>query len=188
MVKPAAGGLFRADVASRVERGLSNPAPDTTSRNLWETIRANVLTLFNAIVGTSFTILLLIGSWQDAHFGLAAVGNAEIGVMQEYRAKQSLGRLAVLEAPARVLCDGRVQDISTADVLRDDVNTGESDPVGKDAGTKLLYGSLIVAGRGTARVVRAGAESSASKLTAVAKRFALVNSEIRIASTGFWAG
>lgn len=205
--EPAAGGLTEADVASRVERGLSNQVPDSTSRSLWEIIRANVLTLFNAIVGTSFIILLLIGSWQDALFGLAALGNAVIGVVQEYRAKRSLDRLAVLEAPrARVLRDGTVQDIATADVVRDDVLvlrpgdqvtadadvlesaglesdesllTGESDPVDKDAGTEVLSGSIIVAGHGTARVVRVGAESFASKLTAEAKRFSLVNSEIR---------
>ncbi|WP_442784872.1 HAD-IC family P-type ATPase [Arthrobacter sp. CG_A4] len=204
---PAAAGLSAGEVASRVASGLANQVPDTTSRSLWEIIRANVLTLFNAIVVTSFTILLLLGSWQDALFGLAAAGNAVIGVVQEYRAKKSLDQLAVMDAPlARVLRDGDIQDIATAGVVRDDVVvlragdqvtadawvlesggleadesllTGESDPVDKDAGTEVLSGSTIVAGRGTARVIRVGAESFASKLTADAKRFSLVNSEIR---------
>ena len=204
---PAAAGLSRGDVASRMSSGLANRVPDTTSRSLWEIVRANVLTLFNAIVGTSFVFLLLLGSWQDALFGLAAVGNAVIGVVQEYRAKRSLDRLAVLEAPlARVLRDGSVEEIPTADVVLDDVLvlragdqvtadasvlesgglesdesllTGESDPVDKGAGTEVLSGSIIVAGRGTARVVRVGAESFSSKLAADAKRFSLVNSEIR---------
>ena len=204
---PAAAGLSRGDVATRMSRGLANRVPDATSRSLWEIIRANVLTLFNAIVGTSFVILLLLGSWQDALFGLAAVGNAVIGVVQEYRAKRSLDRLAVLEAPlARVLRDGTVQEIPTADVVLDDVLvlragdqvtadasvlesgglesdesllTGESDPVDKDAGSEVLSGSIIVAGRGTARVVRVGADSFSSRLAADAKRFSLVNSEIR---------
>ena len=119
---PAAAGLSRGDVASRMSSGLANRVPDTTSRSLWEIVRANVLTLFNAIVGTSFVFLLLLGSWQDALFGLAAVGNAVIGVVQEYRAKRSLDRLAVLEAPlARVLRDGSVEEIPTADVVLDDV-------------------------------------------------------------------
>ncbi|HEX9088357.1 MAG TPA: HAD-IC family P-type ATPase [Arthrobacter sp.] len=204
---PAANGLSRGDVASRVSSGLDNRVPDATSRSLWEIIRANVLTLFNAIVGTSFILLLLLGSWQDALFGLAAAGNAVIGVVQEYRAKRSLDRLAVLEAPlARVLRDGTVQEIPTADVVLDDVLvlragdqvtadasvlesgglesdesllTGESDPVDKDPGADVLSGSIIVAGRGTARVVRVGAESFSSRLAADAKRFSLVNSEIR---------
>ncbi|AOT05346.1 HAD-IC family P-type ATPase [Arthrobacter sp. U41] len=204
---PAAAGLSQGEVASRMRHGLANLVPDTTSRSLWEIIRANVLTLFNAIVVTSFILLLLLGSWQDALFGLAAVGNAVIGVVQEYRAKRSLDRLAVLEAPlARVLRDSTVQEIATADVVLDDVLvlragdqvtadavvlesggleadesllTGESDPVDRGTGTEVLSGSIIVAGRGTARVVRVGAESFASKLAADAKRFSLVNSEIR---------
>ncbi|MDR7085141.1 cation-transporting ATPase E [Arthrobacter ginsengisoli] len=207
MSGPPAGGLSRGDVASRMRHGLANQAPDATSRSLWEIVRANVLTLFNAIVGTSFVLLLLLGSWQDALFGLSAVGNSVIGVVQEYRAKVSLDRLAVLEAPrARVLRDGTVQEIATADVVLDDVLvlragdqvtadaavlesggleadesllTGESDPVDREVGSEVLSGSIIVAGRGTARVVRVGAESFASRLTADAKRFSLVNSEIR---------
>ena len=71
-----------------------------------------MLTLFNAIVGTRFGGLLVLGSWQDALFGQAAVGNAVIGVVHEDRAKRSPDRLAVLEAPlARVLRDGSVQEI-----------------------------------------------------------------------------
>ncbi len=194
-------------MTSRVERGLTNRVPDTTSRSLWQIFRANVFTLFNAIVGTCFLLLLLLGQWQDALFGLAAAGNAVIGVVEEYRAKKSLDRLAVLGAPhARVLREGEIHDIATADVVRDDVMvlragdqvtadaavlestglevdesllTGESDPVDKDPGSEVLSGSIVVAGHGTARVVRVGAASFASRLTADARRFSLVNSEIR---------
>ncbi|HEX9228902.1 MAG TPA: HAD-IC family P-type ATPase [Arthrobacter sp.] len=204
---PAATGLSGGEVSSRMRHGLANVVPDATSRSLWEIVRANVLTLFNAIVGTSFVVLLVLGSWQDALFGLAAVGNSVIGVVQEYRAKRSLDRLAVLEAPvARVLRDGSVQEIPTADVVLDDVLvlragdqvtadasvlesggleadesllTGESDPVDKDAGTEVLSGSILVAGRGMARVIRVGADSFSSRIAADAKRFSLVNSEIR---------
>lgn len=163
--------------------------------------------MFNAIVAGSFVLLLLLGEWRDALFGFAAVSNAVIGVVQEYRAKRSLDRLAVLDAPyARVLRDGSVQDIAIQDVVLDDVIvlrtgdqvsadaavleseglqidesllTGESDPVDKGPGTEALSGSSVVAGQGRARVVRVGADSFASRLTAEAKRFSLVNSEIR---------
>ncbi|MGY3319352.1 HAD-IC family P-type ATPase [Arthrobacter sp. TE12232] len=205
--QPTVTGLSQGEVATRVEHGLTNRVPDTTSRSLWQIFRANVFTLFNAIVGTSFLLLLLLGQWQDALFGLAAVSNAVIGVVEEYRAKKSLDRLAVLNAPlARVLREGQIHDIATADVVRDDVLvlragdqvtadaavlessglevdesllTGEADPVDKDAGTEVLSGSIVVAGHGTARVVRVGAESFASRLTVDARRFSLVNSEIR---------
>ncbi|WP_261792385.1 HAD-IC family P-type ATPase [Arthrobacter sp. PM3] len=190
-----------------MERGLTNRVPDTTSRSLWQIFRANVFTLFNAIVGTSFLLLLLLGQWRDALFGLAAVGNAVIGVVEEYRAKKSLDRLAVLDAPrARVLREGKIHDIATAEVVRDDVLvlragdqvtadavvlssaglevdesllTGEADPIDKDKGAEVLSGSIVVGGHGRAKVVRVGTASFASKLTTDARRFSLVNSEIR---------
>ena len=81
-----------------------------------------MLTLFNGIVGGCFLLLLLLGQWQDALFGFAAVSNAVIGVVQEYRAKRLLDRLAVLDAPrARVLRDGLGQAIAVANVVLDDV-------------------------------------------------------------------
>jgi cation-transporting ATPase E len=204
-------GLSADDVAARVKAGSTNLMPDFSSRSLWDIFRANVLTLFNAIVAGSFLLLLLLGQWRDALFGFAAVSNALIGVVQEYQAKKSLDRLAVLNSPrARVLRDGVVQEIDVEDVVEDDVLvlragdqvaadavmveadglevdesllTGESDPVGKGAGTEVLSGSSVVSGQGRASVIRVGAESFASRLTVEAKRFSLVHSEIRAGLT-----
>ncbi|WP_426225959.1 HAD-IC family P-type ATPase [Pseudarthrobacter sp. DSP2-3-2b1] len=204
---PAGSGLSAADVRERTLAGLANGEPEESSRSLWQIFRANVLTLFNAIVGTCFLLLLVLGQWKDALFGFAAVSNAVIGVVQEYRAKKLLDRLAVLDAPlARVLRDGLVQEIPVAGVVLGDVAvlqagdqivadalildedgleidesllTGESDPIGKDRGSSVLSGSTVTAGQGRARVVAVGAGSYASRLTAEAKRFSLVNSEIR---------
>ncbi|WP_254678948.1 hypothetical protein [Arthrobacter sp. 24S4-2] len=133
--------------------------------------------------------------------------NAVIGVVQEYRAKRLLDRLAVLDAPrARVLREGHVQEVAVSDVVLDEVTvlqagdqvvadaviiggdrleideallTGESDPAGKARGSTVRSRSTITAGQGVARVVGVGSGSYASQLTAEAKRFPLVNSEIR---------
>lgn len=204
---PAGSGLSTAEVKERTLAGLANAAPEESSRSLWLILRSNVLTLFNGIVGGCFLLLLLLGEWKDALFGFAALSNAVIGVTQEYRAKRLLDKLAVLDAPrARVLRDGRVQEVAVADVVMDDVCvlqagdqvvadgiiiddeglemdesvlTGESVPVDKDRGSAVLSGSTVTAGQGRARVVAVGAGSYASRLTAEAKRFSLVNSEIR---------
>lgn len=200
-------GLTSADVLERTSAGRINRVPGTTSRSLWEIVRANVLTLFNGIVAGCFILLLVLDQWRDALFGFSALGNSLIGIVQEYRAKKSLDRLAILHAAeSKVVRDGRPQRIPADALVPDDIVllsageqvsadlrlldggyvevdesflTGESEPVSKAPGAVLLSGSLIMAGSGRAAVFRAGPDTFAYKLTAEAKRFSLVTSEIR---------
>jgi len=199
-------GLTRAEVAERVRRGEANGGAQPTSRSLAQILRANVLTRFNAILGALLVAILAFGELQDAIFGLVLVFNALIGIAQELRAKRTLDRLAVLSAPrARVVRDGEEVEIATEEVVRDDLLvlaagdqvvvdgvveeaagleldesllTGESDPVDKRPGAKLLSGSFAVAGRGLYRATEVGAQSYARKLAAEARRFAPVRSEL----------
>jgi cation-transporting ATPase E len=204
---PEIDGLSSAAVSERVSEGLTNAVSRVSSRSVWDIVRANVFTLFNAIVAGSFALLLVLGQWRDALFGLAAVSNAVIGVVQEYRAKRALDALAVLNSPrARVVRDGVEVEVAVEDVVLDDLLvlrtgdevtadgvvlesealeidesllTGESDPVAKAAGAEALSGSSVLSGQGRVRVTRVGADSFASRLTTEAKRFSLVASEIR---------
>ena len=205
--RPGPGGLSSAEVLERTRAGRVNSVPFAASRTVWQIIRANVLTLFNGIVACSFLLLFILDQWRDALFGLSAVGNSVIGIVQEYRAKRSLDQLAVLHAArSRVLRDGVRQEIPAAGLVPDDLVvlgagdqvtadlqlvdddylevdesflTGESEPVGKHPGDRLLAGTLILAGGGVARVVKVGEETFAYRLTSEARRFSLVTSEIR---------
>lgn len=116
----------------RVERGQNNVMPSDTGRSFWRIMQANLFTLFNLIVGGSFALLLVLGYWQDALFGFFVIANVVIGVAQEFRAKLTLSRLAVLNAPrARVLragdagssdsANGEVHEIAVGDVVLDDI-------------------------------------------------------------------
>ncbi|MBG0740748.1 HAD-IC family P-type ATPase [Paeniglutamicibacter antarcticus] len=200
-------GLDAGQVGSRTAAGLTNAVPHEGSRSIRQILRANLFTLFNAVLGGCLVVVLLVGDPRDALFGFIVVANVAIGVVQEFRAKRILDKLAVLHAPkARVLREGAWQELAVRAVVHDDVLvlrtgdqvpadarvlsadgleldesllSGESDSVSKAAGDDVLAGSSIVAGSGTARVIRVGAESYANKLTAEAKRFSLVNSEIR---------
>ena len=200
-------GLAAAEVAERVAYGRTNAYQADSSRSIGSIIRANVFTIFNAIVGSCFAVLLLLGRWQDAIFGLSALANTIIGVWQEFRAKAALDRLALLNAPtARVLRDGVADEIHPTAVVIDDILvlragdqiaadaeviharglqvdesmlTGESDAVDKRPGDEALSGSIVVAGEGMARVIRVGADSYANRFAAEAKRFSLVSSELR---------
>lgn len=200
-------GLAAHEVAERIADGRTNAFVQDTSRSVRSIVRANVLTLFNGIILACFLVLFAIGRWQDALFGFSAIANAVIGSVQEYRAKRALDRLALLNAPtARVVRDAVEVEIDVAAVVMDDLLvlragdqvpadgvvvtsgglqldesmlTGESDAVGKSPGDRVLSGSVVVAGEGSAYVDRVGAESFANSLAAEAKRFSLVASELR---------
>ncbi|MBX7444551.1 MULTISPECIES: HAD-IC family P-type ATPase [unclassified Arthrobacter] len=200
-------GLSTAEVLERTHSGQVNSVPAATSRSVWDIVRANVFTLFNAIVGGSFLLLLVLGQWRDALFGLSAISNALIGIIQEYRAKRSLDQLAILHAAtSRVIRNGARTEIPSGELVADDLVvlsagdevtadlqlldgaslevdesllTGESEPVPKLPGDVLLSGSLVLGGNGYARVLRVGPATFASGLAAEARRFSLVTSEIR---------
>jgi cation-transporting ATPase E len=200
-------GLNAAEVAERVAQGRANDVPAASARSLWQIIRANVFTPFNALLGTMLALILLVGPLQDALFGIVIVLNSAIGIVQEVRAKRTLDRLAVLTAPrARVLREGEVLDKDVREVVLDDLLevtagnqivvdgdlllarglevdesllTGESDPVEKAPGDRVLSGSFAVAGWGRYRATRVGRDAYAVRLAEEARRFALTKSELR---------
>jgi cation-transporting P-type ATPase E len=201
-----ASGLSSAEVADRRSRGLGNTDTEHTSRSVAEILRANILTRFNFILGVLLALILAAGDPQDALFGIVLVANALIGIVQELRAKLTLDRLAVLSAPrVRVIRDSTRQEIAVEElvsgdlvtvrpgdqlvadgVVRDSAGmqadesllTGESEPVAKQVGGRLLSGSFVVAGGGDYQATDVGAEAYARKLAAEARRFALVRSEL----------
>ena len=151
-------------------------------------------------------MILVWGEWKDALFGIVLVTNALIGIAQELRAKRTLDRLAVLSAPrVRVIRDGAPREIAVEELVADDLVdlragdqlvadgvvrdsaslqadesllTGESEPVDKRAGDRLLSGSFVVAGSGGYQATGVGAEAYARKLAAQARRFTVVRSEL----------
>ena len=71
-------GLDDDAVQTRVEQGQTNRTDESTSRSVGSIIRANVFTLFNAIILTAMVVVLLTGSWKDAVFGLVIIINTGI--------------------------------------------------------------------------------------------------------------
>src|SRR6516162_4868864 len=199
-------GLSSAQVTERRSRGLTNAGGERTSRSVAEILRANILTRFNLILGVLLAVILVWGEPPDALFGIVLVTNALIGIGQELRAKRTLDRLAVLSAPrVRVIRDGAPAEIAVEQLVADDLVdvragdqlvadgvvrasaslqadesllTGESEPVGKQAGDRLLSGSFVVAGSGGYQATGVGAAAYARQLAAEARRFTLVRSEL----------
>jgi len=193
-------------VATRIALGQTNVSGERTSRTVGEILRANIVTRFNFILGALLAAILAVGQLQDALFGIVLVANALIGIVQELRAKRTLDRLAVLNAPhARVVRDGAEHEVPVEDVVLDDLVslltgdqivadgivrttaglqvdesllTGEAEPVDKNPGEQLLSGSFVVAGAGRYQATAVGADAYARKLAVDARRFTLAQSEL----------
>ena len=205
-VDPAVG-LASAEVEERRAEGRTNAAPPSPVRSLGEIVRANVFTPVNAIMLSLFVLILVARSPRDALFVGVVLSNSVIGIVQEIRAKRALEKLAILNAPrAAVVRDGETQEIAAEEIVADDIIdissgsqivvdgevvsaiglevdesllTGEADPVDKEIGAQVMSGSFVSAGSGRVRATGIGAESYASKLSEEARRFTLVNSDLR---------
>ncbi|MEU9475608.1 HAD-IC family P-type ATPase [Streptomyces sp. NPDC048191] len=200
-------GLTAAQVAERVARGQVNDVPVRSSRSLGAIVRANVFTRFNAIIGVLWLITLFAAPVQDSLFGFVILANTGIGIVQEWRAKQTLDSLAVIgEARPTVRRAGTAVEVATNEIVLDDLIeigpgdkivvdgvcaeadgleidesllTGEADPVVKRPGDPVMSGSFVVAGGGAFTATEVGREAYAARLAEEASRFTLVHSELR---------
>ena len=201
-------GLTSAEVDQRVAAGQVNTLPHAPDRTVGQIIRANVINPVNGIVGFMLVLIIIAdGIGPDMLFGGVIITNSVIGIIQELRARSALNRLAVLTAPhavlmrngeqfesgveevvlddllilapgAQVVVDGEVVE-STGLELNESLLTGESDPEHKAVGAQVLSGSFVSSGSGKYRAVKIGADSYAASLAQEARKFSLVNSELR---------
>ena len=189
-------GLTDEEVRQRVEEGLTNRADISTDKTTKEIVISNVFTYFNLIFLVITILLIMVGSFRNLTFLPIIIGNTVIGIVQEIRAKKTLEKMSLLNAPhADVIRNGSVKQISTDELVKDDVIlltagkqicadavvisgniqvnesllTGEADEVEKTEGGTLMSGSFVVSGECYARLEKVGNESYISKLSLEAK-------------------
>jgi cation-transporting P-type ATPase E len=190
-------GLSAAEAEKRLRK--LGPPPETSSRSVSSIVAGNVFTLFNAIIGVFFVLMLALGLFADSVFGLIAIVNSYIGIRQELKAKRTLDELAVLVAPhARVVRDGDVvsllaEEVVPGDVVRvepgdqlvadgetirsrgmtldESMLTGEADGVRRGLGERALSGSFCISGSGYYRVDAVREQSYAGRLAGEARAF-----------------
>ena len=189
-------GLTDEEVRQRVEEGLTNRADISTDKTTKEIVISNVFTYFNLIFLVITILLIMVGSFRNLTFLPIIIGNTVIGIVQEIRAKKTLEKMSLLNAPrADVIRNGSVKQISTEELVKDDVIlltagkqicadavvisgniqvnesllTGEADEVEKTEGSTLMSGSFVVSGECYAQLEKVGNESYISKLSLEAK-------------------
>ena len=131
--------------------------------------------------------------------------NIGIGIIQEVRAKKTLEKLSLAATPTvTVVRNGIEKEIRVSDIVADDVIiltlgmqipadcvilsgyasvdesilTGESIPVMKAAGDKLLGGSFVTSGKVVAKAEHVGEKSYSQTLLKKAKKFKKTDSEL----------
>lgn len=189
-------GLTDEEVRQRVEEGFTNRTDISTDKTTKEIVISNVFTYFNLIFLVITILLIMVGSFRNLTFLPIIIGNTVIGIVQEIRAKKTLEKMSLLNAPhADVIRNGSVKQISTEKLVKDDVIlltagkqicadavvisgniqvnesllTGEADEVEKTEGSTLMSGSFVVSGECYARLEKVGNESYISKLSLEAK-------------------
>ncbi len=202
-----AQGLSFKQVAQARAAEETNEFDNSSSRSIVAILRANVFTIFNAILASAVVVVLAVGSWQDAVFGFVLLLNTLTGTIAELRAKRALDNLAVLAAPAaHVIRDGEAKDIEVSQVvlgellelrsgdqvpadgqvlssngceIDESILTGESVAVRKHENDQVLSGTTVIGGSSRIRVTAVGEHSYANRLAMEARKYSVVTSELQ---------
>ena len=189
-------GLTSEEVREWIDKGLTNHTDISTQKTVGQIVKSNLLTYFNLIFLILTVLLCIVGSFRNLTFLPVIIGNTVIGIFQELRAKKTLDKMSMLNAPHSIVVrDGEQQQIQSEELVKDDIIilsagnqicadatvlsgsisvneallTGESDEIMKRSGDGLMSGSFVVSGQCYAKLDKVGNESYISKLTAQAK-------------------
>ena len=198
-------GLSSEDVRKRQEKNLVNYDTSVPTKSIKKILFDNFFTIFNFLNLFLGIIVFMAGSFKNMIFLSVVIINTAISTIQGIHSKKVVDRLSVLaSSKARVIRDGKRQEISINEIVIDDVLefktgsqiatdsiilngtvqvnesflTGEPDSIEKKEGDVLLSGSYIVSGNCAAKVIHIGEENYTAKISKDAKYVKKVNSEI----------
>ncbi len=197
-------GLSNEIVEKRKSQKLTNHT-HVISKSYFMIVFSNVFSFFNIIFFGLATWLILVEAYSDLVFMSVVLTNLAIGIYQQIRAKQTIDKLSIMNAPtATVVRSKKEFMILSEDVVLDDIIflssgkqipadavilkgsievnesllTGESDVVIKNEDADILAGSYVVSGNCYAHVIACGKSTYASKLTKEGKKMSKPTSEI----------
>ncbi len=176
-------GLTSEQVASRIEKGLSNKENTKSGKTTWQIIYTNVVTYFNMLLLAIGIVLIVFGNYAQSFFLVIAFANTLIGIIQELKAKKTLEKLKlVTDSTCEVIRDSKSTIIKATELVLDDIYkiksgeqiptdsiiiegnvevnesllTGESLPIKKNPGDRIYAGSYVVSGSSINRADKVG--------------------------------
>lgn len=200
-------GLTVSEVQQKKEQGLVNVTNNNIFKTKKEIIITHTITYFNFLNLFLGILVLISGQYKNITFMGVIIVNSIIGIIQEMKVKKLVDGLSVITASkARVIREGKEQEVPIDEVVLEDIVavangdqvcadcivlesdgmevnesmlTGESKPVRKKAGDRLLSGSFLVAGTGIGKVEHVGEENYAAQLAKKAKTKKRATSEMQ---------
>lgn len=175
------------------------------TKSISQILRDNICTIFNLLNLLIAVALAFVGAWKNMFFILIILINTAVGIVQEIKAKKQVEKLSLLSQPTtKILRDNKEYRVSVESVKKGDcllfesgsvictdciiksgsleVNesnlTGESEPVIKKSGDKLMSGSTVVSGKCSAAAMCDSSECFASKMVDEVKKTRQSKSEL----------
>lgn len=190
-------GLSKEEAKLRKQNHYNNENNVKTTKSGFQIIRENLFSFFNMLYIIITIILCITNSWSNLTF-LPIIGlNICISLIQEFKAKKIVEKLSLVSAPkAHVIRDGELLEVSTKDVVIDDIIkystgnqiitdsivkegfvevneamiTGEPDAISKQVGDMLYSGSFVVSGTCYAQAENVGKNNYIEQLAMEAKK------------------
>jgi Ca2+-transporting ATPase len=173
-----------------------NRLPDPPRRGAVSRVAEQLRDPMILLLLAAASLTIYLRDWPNTAIILAVVlFNTTVGVVQEVRAERAMASLRRLVAPtAHLVRDGVVVAVPSEEVVPGDLAvvtagdvlpadgrlveahdveidesrvTGESLPVGKDAGSEVVGGTLVTRGNGRLSVTRTGAQSGVGRIAAL---------------------
>jgi cation-transporting ATPase E len=207
-------GLSSDMVLERVKEGMTNKTPKTYTKSYLRIIVDNLFTYFNVLMLVILILMLVAGdaTFTDYSFAYIVALNLIIGIIEEIKAKQITDKLKLIVAPkTTVIRNGVKISVDNETLVLDDVivleeggqiptdaivksgvvevneslQTGESKPIKKQTGDKLLAGSFVVSGSCVSQVDSVGEDTFAGKIASQAKLYKKDTSVLNRAISSF---
>lgn len=198
-------GLTTNEIEKLKAKGLINISAEVKTKSVSQIIMTNFFTLFNFLNFGLALIIFLTGSYKNLLFLGVVFCNTFISTIQEIRSKKIIDKLSLLnETKSTVIRNNQEEKINIHEIVLGDIIklnpgnqipvdckilqgeilvnealiTGESEPITKTQGMKLLSGSFVVSGHAYVKTIHVGKDNYTAQISAEAKYIKKINSEI----------